>query len=164
MWTPPTFGPDNSQEVKKVNRSKILTLSILALCAVGLFLPWMNVSTSTLSQEVSAINYGYHYVMATGSLTAPLALISILGIAVAAISFKASKRVLLLSLIGGLLIVGGVVASFLYTANQAMAQVSTSANYSVDVGLEYGAGLELLFAVVLMVTGVFARRLEPISP
>ena len=157
-------SPQGGRILSWVGKSQIARLVIMTLATLALFLPWINVRVSTLNEQLSSRNYGYHYMVPSeAALVAPLALLSLGGIIIAAISIKASNKIRLFCLLGGLLIIGGVAASFAYTLSSAMSRVSGSSSFSVDVFAEYGAGLEILFAFLLMASGVLARRFEPIN-
>lgn len=138
-----------------VRKGQIVVVVLLVLSIVACFLPWVSANVETEDLNISTTNSGYEYMAPLGAeYTAPVAILSVIGFILIAYSFKATDRARMLIVLGGILILVGAVAAFMYTSSAAMSDTSGSLSYSVSVEGRYGMGLEVLLGVLTLIVGV----------
>jgi hypothetical protein len=129
---------------------------LLLLSIVSCFLPWLGAKVIIDGVDMSTTNYGFEYIIPLGApYTTPVAILSVIGFALSAYSFKATERIKKLNVVAGILILIGAIAAFAYTSSAAIAEATGSYSYSmsVDVWAEYGMGLEVLFGFLMIIVG-----------
>lgn len=138
-----------------MSKIQIILAIVLVLTIVALFLPWVEASVTVGAVEHSTTNYGYNYIVPGGALyAAPVGILCVIGFILSAYSFKARNKIRKLNIIAGILILVGVIAAFVYTTSAAMSEPGAS---SVSVSGAYGMGLEVLFAILVIIFGAFAK-------
>lgn len=141
----------------KIPSLSITTLALgtlLVLSVISCFLPWMSASVTVGDQNTSTTNYGYDYIAPLDATYAsPVAILSVIGFVLVAYSFRATDRIKMLIVLGGILISIGAIAAFINTSSAAIADTSGSLNYSVNVEGRYGMGLEVLFGILITIVG-----------
>jgi len=159
---PSTDSPRNHSESESLSqterrtasKAQLLVIGLLALSIVACLLPWVTANVNTEEQNISTTNRGYEYIAPLGAkYTAPVAILSVIGFVLVAYSFKATDRVKTLIVLGGILILVGAVAAFIYTSSAAMSDTSGSMSYSVGVEGRYGMGLEVLLGILTIIVG-----------
>jgi hypothetical protein len=148
-------GNARKDEILFAVKEHIVLVVLIVLSIVACFLPWVTANVGTEDQTISTTNSGYEYMAPLGAkYTAPVAILSVIGFVLIAYSFRDTDRERMLIVLGGILILFGVVAAFMYTSSAAMSDTSGSLSYSVDVEGQYGMGLEVLFSIVIIIVGV----------
>lgn len=137
----------------------ILILAILLLLSIiSCFLPWLKMDAAVVGEvPIKRDIYGYDYIVPLGApYTAPIAILNIIGFILSAYSFKRIRRIRILNVVAGILILVGVIASFGYTTSVASADVSGKGG-SFNAWGDYGMGLEALFGFLLMIVGALLK-------
>lgn len=138
-----------------MRKGQIVVVIFLVLSIVACFLPWVTANVETDDLNISTTNSGYEYVVPLGAeYTAPVAILSVIGFVLIAYSFKATDTARMFIVLGGILILVGAVAAFMYTSSAAMSDSSGSLSYSVSVEGRYGMGLEVLLGTLALIVGV----------
>ena len=139
---------------RTVSKAQIFVIVLLALSIVACLLPWVTANVSTEEQDIATTNSGYEYIVPLGAkYSAPVAILSVIGFVLIAYSFKATDRARMLIVLGGILIIVGAAAAFIYTTSAAMSDTSGSLSYSVDVEGRYGMGLGVILGILTIVVG-----------
>jgi len=134
---------------------KMLLAFVLVLSIIVCFLPWLKMDAAITGEEpIKREIYGYDYIAPLGApYTAPVAILNIIGFILSAYSFKQTKRIKMLNVVAGILILVGVAASFGYTTSVAFADVSNKGG-SFNAWGDYGMGLEALLGFLMIIIGV----------
>ena len=145
---------DDRRLGRTVSKAQILVIVLLALSIVACLLPWVTANVNTEYQNTSTTNRGYEYIAPLGAkYTAPVAILSVIGFLLIAYSLMATDRVKMLIVLGGILILVGAAAAFIYTSSAAMSDTSGSMSYSVSVEGRYGMGLEVVLGILTIIVG-----------
>ena len=137
-----------------------IVLALLLLFSVLIyFLPWFIVKVSFNDEAYTEIIYGYYYVVPIVTpYNVPVGILCVIGSVLSAVSFEQTKKFWLFNVTGGILILTGIISSFIYTFNAISSKIPFgSTSWSVNVWAEYGAGLMLLFGSLIIIVGAFKK-------
>lgn len=137
-----------------------IVLALLLLFSVLIyFLPWFIVKVSFNGEAYTEIIYGYYYVIPiVQPYNVPVGILCAIGSILSAVSFEWKKKFLLFNVTGGILILTGIISSFMYTFNAVSIKIPFgSTSGLVNVRAEYGAGLMFLFGSLIIIVGAFQK-------
>lgn len=132
----------------------MLLASVLVLSIIACFLPWLKMDAAVVGEEpIKRDIYGYDYIVPLGApYTAPVAILNVIGFILSGYSFKRIRRIRMLNVLAGLLILVGVATSFGYTTSVAFAVVLDKGG-SFHAWGDYGIGLEALLGFLMIIAG-----------
>ena len=142
-----------------LEKHKITLVVLLLIVFITYFLPWFTVEVSLNGQAYTETVYGCYYIIPmVAPYSVPTGILCVTGFILSIISLKRTRRFLSFNVAGGILILAGVIISFLYTFIAISSKIPfNSISWSINVWAEYGAGLMFLSGLLIAVIGAFQK-------